>query len=314
MRYLYKLGILTCLLWGPLSIWGQSGLKLTDYYHNPILYNPAYVGVTEGYFVKAFYATQWLGFDQAPTSQVLDIQRLTRDQKTGYGLSIFNDKFGAVQNTNLELNYALHLELDDTQKLSLGLKAGVNSFQIDYSLLDIYDPTEIVYVQGNLSEKRPIVGVGAYIYDQDWFIGFSSPNLLNTEKISEDNTFVYSKTSHFYLQGGYIYPLSDDFIWHNSLLLQMVSGSPLEYLVTSRATYQYRYTLGLQYNPGALLGAFLSAEVFDGMSLTYTYDVGTGPLSKYSYGNHSFGISYEILGRLNWDQRLEDLRKPFMVR
>ena len=96
--------------------------------------------------------------------------------------------------------------------------------------------------------------------------------------------------------------------------MQIVNGSPIEYLLTSRATYQYKYTLGLQYNPGALLGGFLSAEVFDGVNLTYAYDVGTGPLSRYSYGNHSFGISYEIIGRLNWNQRLEDLRKPFMVR
>ena len=56
------------------------------------------------------------------------------------------------------------------------------------------------------------------------------------------------------------------------------------------------------------------SKVFEGMSLTNAYDVGTGPLSKYSYGNHSFGLSYEIMGRLNWNQRLEDLRKPFMVR
>ena len=129
-----------------------------------------------------------------------------------------------------------------------------------------------------------------------------------------EKQFENKNSSDFYLQGGYVYPISDNFVWHNSLLLQIVKGSPIEYLLTSRATYQYKYTLGLQYNPGALLGGFISAEVFDGMSLTYAYDVGTGPLSKYSYGNHSFGISYEIIGRLNWNQRLEDLRKPFMVR
>ena len=31
----------------------QSNLKLTDYYNNPSSYNPAYVGVTEGLFLKA---------------------------------------------------------------------------------------------------------------------------------------------------------------------------------------------------------------------------------------------------------------------
>lgn len=296
------------------STLAQSGLKLTDYYHNPILYNPAYVGVVEGYFTKAYYATQWVGFDQAPTSQVLDAQHLTANEKTGYGISLLNDTFGAVQNTNIELNYALHLELDETTRLSMGLKAGVNNFRIDYSLLDIFDPNEAVYNQGNLSEKRPLVGVGAYIFDRDWFLGFSTPNLLNNEKIADDNTFVYSKKSHFYLQGGYNYVLNDDFAFHNSLLLQVVSGTPIEYLLTSKAIYQSRYAVGLQYNPGALMGGFLTGRISESIAVTYAYDIGTGPLSQYAYGNHSFGLSFHLSGRLKWNQRLEDIRKPFFAR
>ena len=44
-----------------LTVNAQSGIKLTDYYHNPIQYNPAYVGVSNGYFVKGTYTSQWLG-------------------------------------------------------------------------------------------------------------------------------------------------------------------------------------------------------------------------------------------------------------
>ena len=297
-----------------LPLLGQSGLKLTDYYHNPIQYNPAYVGATDGYFAKAFYATQWLGFDQAPTSQLLDIQHLTEDRKTGYGLSLMNDTFGAVQNLNIEANYALHLQLDETMQLSLGLKAGFNNFRIDYSLLSIYDPTETIYTQGNLSETKPLVGVGAYVFDRDWYIGFATPNLLNNQTLDDNNTFVYSKASHFYLNGGYVYPLSQDFDWHNSILMQIVNGSPLEYLLTSKAVYRSQYIFGVQYDPGALLGAFFTLEVVDNLALTYAYDMATSTLSQYAYGNHSFGLSVALTGRARWNKRLENQIKPFFVR
>ena len=69
-KFIYSflfIGLLT------VGVQGQSGLKLTDYYNNPIQYNPAYVGVTGGFFSKATYSTQWLGFDDSPTTQTLDL-------------------------------------------------------------------------------------------------------------------------------------------------------------------------------------------------------------------------------------------------
>ncbi|MDG1062813.1 MAG: PorP/SprF family type IX secretion system membrane protein [Flavobacteriaceae bacterium] len=308
----YGLGLLSSLWTLPLL--GQSGLKLTDYYHNPIQYNPAYVGATDGYFAKAFYATQWLGFDQAPTSQLLDIQHLTDDRRNGYGISLMNDTFGAVQNLNIEANYALHLQLDETMQLSLGLKAGLNNFRIDYSLLTIYDPTETIYTQGNLSETKPLVGLGAYVFERDWYIGFATPNLLNNQTLDDNNTFIYSKASHFYLNGGYLYPITRDINWHNSILMQIVNGSPLEYLITSKAVYQDQYTFGIQYDPGALLGAFVTLEVSGNLALTYAYDMATRALSQYAYGNHSFGLSVALAGRERWNKRLDDQLKPFLTR
>ena len=50
------------------------------------------------------------------------------------------------------------------------------------------------------------------------------------------------------------------------------------------------------------------------IAVTYAYDIGTGPLSQYAYGNHSFGLSFHLSGRLRWNQRLEDIRKPFFAR
>ena len=50
----------------------QYELNLTDYYATPINYNPGYVGVTEGYYMKGYYSTQWIGFDGAPNTQLFE--------------------------------------------------------------------------------------------------------------------------------------------------------------------------------------------------------------------------------------------------
>jgi type IX secretion system PorP/SprF family membrane protein len=152
------------------SVHAQSGIKLTDYYHNPIQYNPAYVGVSNGYFVKGTYTSQWLGFDDAPVTQTLDVQRRFSNNRYAAGLSILNDDFGAVKNFNIEANFGLHLRANENTGFVLGLKAGLNNFSIDYNRLNIYDPTEFVYSNGNLGETKPIIGAGFFFMVENGFL------------------------------------------------------------------------------------------------------------------------------------------------
>jgi type IX secretion system PorP/SprF family membrane protein len=296
------------------SLFAQSGLKLIDYYHNPIQFNPAYTGVTDGFYVKGFHTKQWLGFDDAPQTQTLDVQGLLENERYAVGLSLLNDDFGAVQNFNIEANFALHLNLSDDLMLVLGLKAGVNNFSINYDKLNIYDNTDEVYANGNISEYRPIIGTGFYLYQDNWFFGFAVPNLINHRLKDRLQRFIYDKVPHFYSTFGYNFNANEHWEIRNQLLIQIVKGVPLDILFSSKAIYNNTFGVGLNYQPNGTFGAMTSFSLNKGFSISYAYDLPSTKLTTYSTGNHSIGVSFTFKPFTSkWNERLvED--KPYMVR
>ena len=277
-----------------LTVNAQSGIKLTDYYHNPIQYNPAYVGVSNGYYVKGTYTSQWLGFDDAPVTQTLDAQRRFSNNRYAAGLSLLNDDFGAVKNFNVEANFGLHLRATENIGFVLGLKAGLNNFSIDYNRLNIYDPTEFVYSNGNLSEVKPIIGVGFYFYSKKWFLGMSVPNLVTQNLEDELNRDIYNKIPHFYTAIGFDSNINQDLLLKSQLLLQIVNGAPVSALLTTRLKFKDKIGLGLQYQPDALYGTFFNFKFKSDFTATYGYDMALSELNQYANGNHYFGLSYKF--------------------
>lgn len=290
-QYIYSLLFIGTL---SLSVNAQSGIKLTDYYHNPIQYNPAYVGASQGYFTKGTYSSQWIGFDDGPVTQTLDVQRRFSNNRYAVGLSVLNDDFGAVKNFNLEANFGLHLRATDQIGFVLGLKAGFNNFSIDYNRLNIYNPSEFIYSNGNLSEAKPIIGAGFYLYSKKWFFGMSVPNIISHRLEDDLNRSIYNKIPHFYSTVGVDTLISQDVLLKSQLIMQIVEGAPISALFTTKAQYRERFGLGLQYQPEALYGAFVTARFKSDFTLTYGYDMALSDLSQYSNGNHSFGLSYRF--------------------
>ncbi len=290
-QFLYSLIFIGTLSF---SVNAQSGIKLTDYYHNPIQYNPAYVGVSKGYFVKGTYTSQWLGFDDAPVTQTLDVQRRLSNNRYAAGLTILNDDFGAVKNFNIEANFGLHLRATKNTGFVLGIKAGLNNFSIDYNRLNIYDPTEFVYSNGNLGESKPIIGAGFFLYGRKWFFGMSVPNIVSHRLEDELNRDIYNKIPHFYSTLGFDYDISTNLLLKTQVLIQTVEGAPVSALLTTRAKYRDKIGLGLQYQPKALYGAFINIRFRSEFTLTYGYDMAVSDLSQYANGNHYFGLSYKF--------------------
>ena len=272
----------------------QSGIKLTDYFFNPIQFNPAYVGTTNGYYVKGTYTSQWVGFDDAPVTQTLDIQKRFSDDRYAAGISLLNDDFGAVKNFNLESNFALHLRASYDIGFVLGLKAGFNNFSIDYNRLNIYDPNEIVYNQGNLSNMAPIIGAGFYLYSDYWFVSMSIPNFLKYRLEDEVNRSIYTKQPHFYTSAGYDFEINNQILLKSQILMQLVRGAPISTLFSSRLILEDTWGVGCHYQPGALFGVFASLKFDSEFSFNYGYDFATSGLSAYSSGNHFFTLSYKF--------------------
>ncbi len=272
--------------------YSQSDLPLYDYLTNPTTYNPAYTGITDSYYFKLSHSTQWLGIDGASHTEILDFQKMFRNDKNAIGISIVNDEFGAVRNLNFELNYAFHTKLNYQTDLVLGLKAGYNKLGVDYNLLNIFDPTEAIYLHNDVAEPLPIIGAGFYVSNDRFWFSASAPNLISIKIKSDDSVALFRKRSHKYFNFGYYFFINNQFDLRTQVLGQIVKGAPLSYIVDLGFEYEQKFLVGIHSNPSSFVGFNFGINVLENGRISYGYNFSLNDLSDYTNGNHYISFSY----------------------
>ncbi|RPG55632.1 MAG: type IX secretion system membrane protein PorP/SprF [Flavobacteriales bacterium TMED96] len=290
----------------------QSNLKLTDYYNNPSSYNPAYIGVTEGMFLKGYYTSQWTDFEGSPSTQVVDLQNNFDNKNMAVGISILNDTFGALKNLKTDVNFSLNFKSSQDISFSLGLKAGINSFSTDYQNLNILDRSEFVFNE-NISKIIPLVGVGFYTHGDNWFLGISSPNIIENKVSTESDEVLFKSTNQYFSSFGYNFYL-DDFLFKNQFLTQIIEGFPISYIFSTKIIFKNYVSLSINYHPQYLAGGEIGIYLPGNLKIAYGMDMSnTNGISKYD-NNYRFSISFQVFrGKANWSDR-QEFDKPYIIR
>ena len=172
--------IILSILLGLISFsnFAQQEAQFTQYMYATQIFNPAYSGNRGIMSLKFLGRSQWLDIEGSPKTSILAFDTpIGKSENMGLGLSVFNDQIGPVNETNFSIDYAYSIRFMFS-KLTFGLKAGVNSMDISFSKLNIYDNTDpyINYVIDN--KFQPQVGVGIFFNSEKYYLGLSAPNLL----------------------------------------------------------------------------------------------------------------------------------------
>ena len=306
------LGFSILLFYSGFLVKAQTNLKLTDYYNNPSSYNPAYVGVTEGLFLKGYYTSQWTDFEGSPSSQMIDLQNNFDNRNIAAGISILNDTFGVLKNLNVDTNFSINFKSSQDISFSLGLKAGINSFSTDYHNLNILDQTEFIFSE-NISKIIPRVGIGFYTHGNKWFLGISSPNIIENKISTESNDVLFKNTNQYYSTFGYNFYLND-FLFKNQFFAQIIEGNPISYIFSTKVIFKNYISLSLHNQPQYLTGGEIGIYLPGNLKISYGMDISnTNGISKYD-NNHRFSISFQIFkGKSNWSDR-QEFDKPYIIR
>lgn len=109
-----------------LPVWTQY---LAD---NDFVISPTYAGIGDNLKIRANGLTQWVGIKNAPDNQSIYAD-FRISNRSGVGISAYNDKNGNTRQKGLKLSFAHHLILDwkSKQYLSFGLSYNINNFRID---------------------------------------------------------------------------------------------------------------------------------------------------------------------------------------
>ncbi|MCK5171619.1 MAG: type IX secretion system membrane protein PorP/SprF [Bacteroidales bacterium] len=308
--------ILTILFIIMLTVFSAKSQEpvFSQYTMNKFLINPAYAG-SEGY--TSFNLTarqQWLGFENAPSTQAISGQ--TRIMKTshisksrsvrkrtkrrrpsgkiGLGGYIYNDQNGPIGRTGLEVSYAYHLFVSDGQ-ISLGLSLSAYQFRINTDDLvtpEGYDP---LIDQARESMFIPDGTVGVYYTFQPFYIGLSAKNLFQASvKFGADNSFGdYQQVRHYYLLAGYRYDMNNDFEIEPSFLIKTTEAFNLQADITVKGYYKRDYWLGVSYRTGNAFVTMVGIKI-DRLYIGYAFDYSLSDIQRISYGSHEIMIGLKF--------------------
>lgn len=277
----------------------QQDPQFTHYMYNTISVNPAYAGSRGALTVAGLYRNQWLGLEGAPVTQTFYVHSPLKNDKMGLGFSAVNDKIGPVNQTFLYADYAYHLKITEKIKLALGLKAGLNLFQIKLPSLETTvsnDPSFVNSTQPNSSSAN--IGFGSYFYSDKWYVGVSSPKLLeNTLKVNEDivkkNTILEKR--HLFFIAGMIFPLNDNMKLKPTLMAKYTQNAPLSIDGTLEAYFNNRFSLGLGYRLGDSFSALAGLNLNQQLRLGVAYDYTLSALQKINSGTFEMLLQYDFL-------------------
>ena len=276
----------------------QQDAQFTQYMYNTISVNPAYTGSRGVLSIFGLYRTQWVGLDGAPETSTFSMNTPLNNSKLGLGVSLVNDKIGPTNENTLSADLSYSVPTSETFKLSFGIKATANIFNLDVSKLSFEDQDDPQF-QGLDNKFTPNIGAGVYWHSDRAYLGFSVPNFIETNRYDDNDTAIFKDKINYYFMAGYVFDLNYDIRFKPALLTKMVQGAPLQVDVSGNFMFYDKFVLGLAYRWSASVSAMAGFQVSDGLYIGYGYDHETTNLRKYNSGSHEIFLRVEFFNNYN---------------
>ena len=152
---------------------------------NNFVLSPTFAGIGDNLRIRANGLTQWVGIKDAPQNQSLYAD-FRIGNRSGIGISVYNDSNGNTFQTGVKFSFAHHLILDyyTKQYLSFGLSYNLNSFNLDISKFN--STYEIPILDPSITDNRSISNnnfdAGLLYRKKGFYMSFNASNILPKAK------------------------------------------------------------------------------------------------------------------------------------
>ncbi|WP_124981197.1 PorP/SprF family type IX secretion system membrane protein [Nonlabens xiamenensis] len=288
------------------AVKGQQDPQYSQYMYNPIVINPAYAGNRGVASIVGLHRSQWVGLDGAPKTQTLSFHTPIANSRVGLGLSIVNDEIGPADETYVAADFSYTIPVGEESNLSFGLKGGFHVLNVDFTQLNIFNPGD-QRLQNNIENRlSPTVGVGVHYHTEKFYLGLSSPNLLQTDHFDEDTqsstTFIAEERIHYFLTSGYVFDLGENVKFKPAGMVKLVTGAPLQVDLSANFLFNEKFTVGAAYRWSAAVTGLVGFQLSDQMLIGFAYDRETTELGNaiYNDGSYELFMRFELFN--NYDR------------
>lgn len=284
---------------------------------NDFVVSPTFAGIGDYLKIRANGLTQWVGIKNAPDNQSVYADIRVGD-RSGAGVSFYNDRNGNTIQTGAKFSFAHHLILDvsSEQYLSLGISGNVNNFRLDINNFVDYNPdgtpTPVTGIEDDRKQSNLNFDVGALYRYKDWFLSLNVNNILpkNFADIVIDQE--PRLLLNYQVYTGYTFgkPIKNGLQFEPSIFYQMFtsdkrSSTDLNFKVKKFGRNDNYFFGGISYrflndqllkplNIGPMFGVNQNKFYF-----AYAYQITTNGLSGYNSGTHVITIGLNFLRGLS---------------
>tara|TARA_R110002049_G_scaffold18569_5_gene70794 strand:- start:591 stop:1604 length:1014 start_codon:yes stop_codon:yes gene_type:complete len=278
---------------------------------NNFVVSPTYAGIGDNLKIRANGLTQWVGIKGAPDNQSLYGDFRIAD-RSGIGLSFYNDKNGNTIQTGAKISFAHHLILDyySKQYLSFGISYNINTFRIDINNFNTTteSPTLDPFVTDDRRTTNHNFDAGVLYRLKGFFMSFNVNNMLDKNFDSSLRRLEPNLLLNYQVYSGYTFkgPKNSGLEFEPSIFYQMFSSdkrssTDLNFKFRKYNRNEDYYWAGISYrflndqllkplNIGPMVGFQKSIFYFG-----YAYQITTNDLSAYNSGTHVVTIGLNFL-------------------
>ncbi|MFC6998774.1 PorP/SprF family type IX secretion system membrane protein [Rufibacter roseus] len=312
----------------------QQKPQYSQYLFNNYLLNPALSGIENYTDVRMGTRRQWVGIEGAPVTYYVSGHtslgmsdrnrplgqtgkgfipktpvignRNTKFHKSrphhGFGAMAQVDRTGPLSNTSLNATYAYHHPLSKRINMSVGVSSGLVQTRLDGNAIHLRNEGDPALQHGRLSQTNFDLGLGTWIYSDNFYVGFSAAQLL-TEKMAKNENSAIAKQGlqpHYFATSGVRLRVRYDLSLEPSVMVKVAAPSPVSVDLNLKATYANRIWAGISYRHKDAVAALAGINLNYILDMGYSYDLTTSELSTASAGSHELilGIKLQNKGRL----------------
>ena len=273
MKNTIKTLAFTVLVLSSIAAKAQQQPNFLFFEQNMSLFNPAYTG-SEGSLAGLQYRSAWSGIADAPRAASF-IYHTKEKNKASWGVSYLSDRVYVENQGIVAVDYSYKLTLGSNTNLYLGIKAGVVYNNLDTQGLDRITQESNANLNSIQNYMNPLVGIGLLLKGEKYFIGLSTPNMLNSKRYKEAEGLSTTATDkpHLYTTAGFHLKLNNTIRLSPSMLYRMVADAPNQLTAIAKLTLKEKISLGVGVSNNDYISTMLQFKMKQ-MDLGFGYEIG----------------------------------------
>jgi type IX secretion system PorP/SprF family membrane protein len=280
----------------------------SQYWNNPLLINPGFTGNTDNIEANVIHRNQWKNIPGAPVTSVLSLDGMTRDNKVGLGLIVFDDKMGLFARRGIYTSYSYKIKVAPDHYIKPGLNFGMQDVMIDFARANVSDVNDPNLYPTSRRKTSFDANFGVAYTWKELNAGVSVMQLFgNKYRLNNDTGSYYRTKQRINVYASYVATISEAQQIHMRpiLALNITPSAPIQGDIFANFDYKETVFAGVGYRLSSAVSFNIGVKWNKSLRVSYNYDLAVGKIKGYTGGSHEILLGYSF-GRVRAEETPKD--------